>query len=170
MSKTQFFKDCKANTNLSLTLIGGENYEWIKEKRPQNLRPRKISKLQTNAIYLEGEENKGKGSYLEIPQSSLMEYDGKTLCIYNYAAREMTEEEKRNEQLALKEQERYNQENPYSESFWHMKAWWAKCSTPWVMGSSWIKGKKRGQGNDFYKIYDKSIKGNLILKYQIDTL
>ena len=79
MSRAQFFKDCKANQNMTLTLIDGANYEWIKEKRPQNLRPRKISKVQTNAVYLEGEENRGQGSYLELPQASLMVTGGVSL-------------------------------------------------------------------------------------------
>lgn len=169
MSRAQFFKDCKENNNLTLTLIGGENYEWLKEKRPHALKPRAISKLQTNAIYLEGTENYGRGSYLEIPQSSLMEYDGKTLSIYNFGIREMTEEEKENEQKAIEERKTYEIKNPYSESFWHMKEWYSKCSTPWIGTMlDWIKGKKRGQGNDYNRIMDKSIKGKLVLQYKVE--
>ena len=168
MSRAAFFRDCKENPNMTLTLVGGENYEWIKEKRPQNLRPRAIRKIQTNAVYLEGEENRGQGSYLEIPQASLMEYDGLTLNIYDYGIREMTAEEKRNCELALAERERYEKENPYSESFWHMKDWFKKCSTPWIdCCTEWIKGKKRGQGDNYDKILDKSIKGNLVLQYEV---
>ena len=142
MSRAAFFRDCKGNPNMTLTLVGGENYEWIKEKRPQNLRPRAIRKIQTNAVYLEGEENRGQGSYLEIPQASLMEYDGLTLNIYDYGIREMTAEE--------------------------MKDWFKKCSTPWVdCCTEWIKGKKRGQGDNYDKILDKSIKGNLVLQYEV---
>ena len=173
MSRTGFFRDCMKNENLTLTLIGGENYEWIKEKRPENLRPRAISKLQTNAIYLEGIENNGQGSYLQIPQSSLMEYDGDTLCIYDFGIRDMTEEEKQNEQKAKTERDKYNEENPnsYSGDFWHMQTWYSKCSTPWInpSGLDWIKGKKRGQGEDYDRIYDKSIKGKLVLKYKVES-
>ena len=169
MSRAQFFKDCKANQNMTLTLVGGENYEWIKEKRPQNLKPRKISKVQTNAVYLEGEENRGQGSYLEIPQSSLMDYDGTILNIYNVGVREMTDEERKNEEAAQIERNRFEKENPYSDGFWHMKSWFSKCSTPWVsITSDWVKGKKRGQGDNFNKILDKSIKGELILSYKVE--
>ena len=167
MSRTQFFKDCKDNANLTLTLVGGWNYEWIKEKRPQNLNPRAIVKIQTNAVYLEGKENNGKGSYLPIPQASLMEYDGKTLCIYNFGTREMNDEEKENEKKAKEERERYNKENPYGNDFWHMKSWYSNCSTPWIYpsGSDWIKGKKADYENN---IMDKSIKGKLLLKYKVE--
>ena len=77
-TKSDFMRVAKEG-NIKLKLIGGKNYEWIKEKRPQNLNPRAVVKTQTNAIYLEGEENHGQGSYLPIPAASLMEYDGETL-------------------------------------------------------------------------------------------
>lgn len=172
MTRALFIRDCKENKNMKFTLVGGDNYEWIKEKRPQNLNPRRISKVQTNAIYLEGEENNGQGSYLQIPKASLMEYDREHFCVYDFGIREMTAEEKKNEKAAQKEREKYNKENSnsYSGDFWHMKEWYSKCSTPWIspMAHNWIKGKKRGQGKDFNKIMDEGVKGNLILKYKIE--
>lgn len=154
---------------MTLTIIGGENYEFIKEKRPQNLRPRRINKIQTNAVWLEGEENSGQGSYLQIPQSSLMEYDGETLNIYRIGQREMNEEERRNEELADKERERYCKENPYSDGYYHMKSWYSKCSTPWIGTTlDWIKGKQAQYFGDGKVIWDKSIKGELLLQYKVE--
>ncbi len=166
MSKAEFMRNA---STLALQLIGGKNYEWIKEKRPQNLNPRKIVKVQTNAIYLEGSENNGKGSYLEIPAASLIEYDGNTLKIYDAGIREMDEEEKKNCKLADEERKRYQKENPYSDSFWHMKRFYEACSTPWIYIGALkaIKGKRAGQGSDYGKIIDNAIKGALVLEYKV---
>ena len=170
MSKAVFLKDAKSGT-LRLKLIGGKNYKWIKETRPQNLNPREIVKVQTNAVYLKGEENNGQGSYLEIPAASLMEYDGFTLSIYTPGVRDMDTTERANAQAADVERKRYEEENPFSESFWHMKGWYRDCSTPWIYeGSGWVKGKAaRGYGLDA-KIVDKSIKGELLLKYEVEKI
>ncbi len=165
-TKADFMRDAKAG--VKLTLVGGANYEWIKEKRPQNLRPRKVVKVQTNAIYLEGEENNGAGSYLSIPAASLMEYDGETLKFYNPAAREMNKEEKLNAQKADEERKRYEKEYPYSDSYWHMKAFYENCSTPWIYtGGDKVKGKRAGQGSNYGKIIDDAIKGELCLSYAV---
>jgi len=43
--------------------------------------PRKILRKQTKAIYLELEDS-CRGSFLELPQASLIEYDGKIIRIY----------------------------------------------------------------------------------------
>ena len=169
MSKAEFIRDAKKG-NIKLKLVGGVNYEWIKEKRPQNLNARSIVKVQTNAIYLEGQENRGKGSYLGLPAASLMDYDGKVLSIYNPGIREMNEEEKDNVAKADAERERYQKENPYSDSFWHMKYWYQNCSTPWIyFGCDEVKGKKAAQGENIGKIIDNSIRGELVLQYVIEN-
>lgn len=167
-TKSEFMRDAKAG-NIKLKLIGGVNYEWIKKQRPQNLRPRAIVKVQTNAVYLEGEENNGAGSYLSIPAASLIEYDGNTLNIYNAGIREMNEEEKKNAREADEERKRYAEEAPYSDGFWHMKDFYMNCSTPWIYyGNGKIKGKHAAQGSDFGKIIDDSIKGDLALMYEVE--
>ncbi len=167
-TKSEFMREAKAG-GVKLKLIGGMNYEWIKEKRPQNLNPRAIVKTQTNAIYLEGEENKGQGSYLEIPAASLLEYDGNYLKIYNPGVRDMNIEEKANMQKAEEERRIFQEKNPYSDDFWHMKAFYMNCSTPWIyFGNDKIKGKRATQGNDYGKIIDDSIKGDLVLMYEVE--
>lgn len=169
MTKADFIRDIKTG-KIKLQLIGGANYEWIKEKKPQNLRPRSITKVQTNAIYLEGEENGGKGSFLQLPPASLIEYNGKTFNIYNPGIREMNAEEKGNVEKADIERKRYEKENPHSDSFWHMKNFYRNCSTPWIyFGNEEVKGKRAAQGRDVGKIIDNSIKGNLVLQYAIVT-
>lgn len=167
MTKADFMRDVKSG--LKLRLIGGFNYEWIKKRRPQHLKSRRISKIQSNAIYLEGEENGGQGSYLEIPPASLMEYDGKILSIYLPGIREMTQEEKDNIQKAKNEQEKFKKEHPYNDDFWHMKEFYKNCSTPWIyFGNGKIKGKRAGQGSDYGKIIDNAIKGKLELRYIVE--
>lgn len=167
MTKADFMKDAKAN-RISLMLTGGDNYDWIKEKRPQNLKPRSITKVQTNAIYLYGEENGGRGSFLQLPPASLMEYTGDALLIFNPGVRDMTQEEKDNVKRAEIELKRYEEENPYSEPYWHMKDFYSKCTTPWIYsGSGEIKGKRAGQGSLTGKIIDNAIKGKLILQYKV---
>lgn len=169
MSRSEFFRDAKTK-NLKLTLIGGKNYEWIKENRPRNLSPRAIVKVQTNVIYLEDFENDEEVGPLEIPPASLMEYDGEHLKIYKAGLREMNDEEKKNQKRAEDELARYTTENPYSDSFWHMKAFYRKCSTPWIAYiSGTVKGKCAAQGSDYGKIIDNAIKGTLILEYSITS-
>lgn len=169
MTKADFIRTIKAG-NIKLRLIGGDNYEWIKERRPQNLKARSIVKVQTNGFYFEGEENNGKGSWLELPPASLIEYNGKTLNIYNPGIREMNDEEKANALKADIERKRYEEANPYNDSFWHMKSFYKNCTTPWIyFGNGEIKGKKAAQGSDTGKIIDNSIKGNLVLQYAIET-
>ena len=167
MSRAEFFRDANKK-QLTLTLVGGVNYEWIKVKRPQNLKPRAICKVQTNAIWLEGSENDGKGSYLDMPPASLMEYDGEKLKIFQPAVREMNAEEKANQAKAEAEQARYTADNPYSDGYWHMKDFYRNCSTPWIspmLGT--VKGKKAALGSDYGKIVDKAIKGTMILEYLV---
>lgn len=167
-TKSDFMRDAKTG-NVKLRLIGGKNYEWIKEKRPQNLNPRAIVKTQTNAVYLEGEENGGKGSYLQIPAASLLEYDGNSLKIYNAGVREMNAEEMANMRRAEEERKRFQEKNPYSDDYWHMKAFYMNCSTPWIYsGNDKIKGKRAAQGADYGKIIDDAIKGELILMYAVE--
>ncbi len=167
-TKADFMKDAKSG-NIKLRLIGGENYSWIKEKRPQNLAPRTVVKAQTNAIYLEGQENGGKGSYLSIPAASLMEYDGETVSLYDPGTRDMTPEELANARAAEAERARWESENPYSDSFWHMKDFYRNCSTPWIyFGSGKVKGKTAGQGKDYGRIVDDSIKGRMVLQYAVE--
>lgn len=167
MTRADFIRDAKTN-RVSLMLTGGANYDWIKEKRPQNLKPRSIVKVQTNAVYLSGEENNGQGSFLEIPAASLMEYTGDTLSIYNPGAREMDQEEKDNAAKAEIERKKYQEENPYNDDFWHMKNFYQHCSTPWIyFGSGTVKGKRAGQGSFTGKIIDNAIKGKLILQYKV---
>lgn len=167
-TKAEFLRDIKTS-NIKLRLVGGMNYDWIKEKRPSNLKARRVVKVQSNALYLEGKENNGKGSYLEIPPASLMEYDGNVLNIYLAGVREMNAEEKANERAAKLERERYQRENPYCDDYWHMKDFYRNCSTPWIYyGNGTIKGKRAAQGSDYGKIIDNAIKGELLLQYVIE--
>ncbi len=168
MTRADFFRDAKSN-QLKLTLVGGANYEFIKNKRPQNLTPRAICKVQTNAIYLEDPAN-GKPSWLEIPPASLMEYDGKKLKIFVAGVREMNAEEKANKLKAEAEQARYTKENPYSDSYYHMKEFYRSCSTPWISTmSETVKGKRAAQGDDYGKIIDNAVRGRLLLEYEVSS-
>jgi len=167
-TKSEFMRAAKLG-DMKLRLIGGSNYEWIKEKRPQNLRPRAVVKVQSNALYLEGEENDGKGSYLSIPAASLLEYDGETLKIYRAGIREMNSEEISNMQKAEEERKRFQEKNPYSDDYWHMQAFFKNCSTPWIyFGNGKIKGKRSAQGKEHGKIIDDAVKGELELLYAIE--
>ncbi len=167
-TKSAFMREAK-DGHIKLKLIGGVNYEWLKKKRPNALDSRAIIKTQTNAVYLYGPENNGQGSYLGLPPASLLEYDGNTLKIFNPGVREMTAEEKANLHKSEAERKAYNEKNPYSDDFWHMREFFKNCSTPWIYsGFDKIKGKRAGQGSDYGKIFDDSIKGDMVLMYEVE--
>lgn len=128
---------------------------------------RKILKTQTNGITLEFEEGSGKGSFLELPCASLIEYDGKTIKIYKPGKRELTENEKtllEGEPSNRKENEELNRIDMLTDSsrtYRMDKLYYMNNDANWRWG--WHKGL-RFDIND-KKMWDKKIKGELELEY-----
>lgn len=100
-------------------------------------------------------------SELRTGPATLVEYDGKTLKVYNPGLRDCTEAEKR----TLKEAEQRCKENPYSEPYWVKKAYYMKSAYPWMEGHDTVKGKKYDYSTG--KVMDNTIKGDLCLAYEV---
>ena len=130
--------------------------------------PRKIVKVQTNGIYLEV-ANTGKGSFLEFPQASLVEYTGKLINFFKYGKRALSKEEKAllaNEPSNRKENERLATNDVLtdgSQTYWMDKKYYRDNDAGWRW--DWSKGL-RLDINDM-TMWDKKIKGKLDLQYTI---
>jgi hypothetical protein len=128
---------------------------------------RKILKTQTNGITLEFEEGSGKGSFLELPCASLIEYDGNTIRVYKYGKRDLTVREA--EILANRPSERpENAEilrmdmlSDGNQCFWKDKKYYNDNDANWYW--EWDKGLKYNMSEN--KMWDKKIKGELEMEY-----
>lgn len=120
--------------------------------------------LRANTVSVTLRNQTGEESEMRFQNAALTEYTGDTLTIYNAGERDLTPEEKAVLNQAEAEKERYKKENPYSESYWHMKQFFKNCPFPYLAGNETVKGKKYQYNG---KIQDNQIKGNAILKYKI---
>lgn len=116
-----------------------------------------------NTVSLKLRNQDGKESEMRLESAALTEYTGDTLIIYNAGRRDLTAEETAILRQAEAEKKRYQEQNPYSESFWHMKVWFKNCPFPYLAGYETVKGKRYEGG----RIIDNSIKGDAILKYKV---
>ena len=149
---------------MSLALIerfGGNDEKHIPERMKGN---RKVIGMNTVAIKLLNHD--GKESELRLESASLTEYDGETLTIYNAGLREPTEQEKDTLNKANQIVKEYNEKYPFGNGgFWIKKEFFEKSDCPWMEGFKTIKGKRYEPCKD--KVYDRKIKGDVILKYAV---
>lgn len=134
-------------------------------ERLKGVRP--VIKVNTVAITLQNAD--GQSSDLRFNFASLTEYTGDSLVIYNPGVRDLTAEEKAELNRADAERKAYEQKYPYSESYYHMKAFFKNSPFPYLAGCETVKGKRYERG----QIIDNQIKGEAILKYKVvfaDTL
>lgn len=141
-----------------------ERYEKTGDEIPERCRGiRTVKKVNSVGILLETAD--GKTSELEFCPAKLIEYDGKTLTIYQAGTRELNEIEKLILAKWKRVQEEYEKKNPYCSSYWKMKEYFDKnnCPCPYLAGWEKVRGKRYMNG----KVVDDSIKGKAILKYNI---
>lgn len=100
---------------MKLELI--ERYGETNDNIPQRLRGiRKVKKANSIGLILENLD--GKESKLRIERAKLMDYDGKTLIIYEPGEREPNEQEQRVLNEWRKIQEEWIKQNPYNDTYW----------------------------------------------------
>lgn len=122
---------------------------------------RKVKKSNSVAIILINLD--GKESELRIDSAKLIDYDGKHLTIYAAGTREPSEEEK---SILIKRDELYKKyADTYSGGFWQVKQMFEKSKFPYMAGHETIKGKRYDHNTGL--VYDNSIKGEVILKYNV---
>lgn len=140
------------------------------EEIPERLKGIRQVKGRSNSIIMVN--GKGEESYLWFTCANLVDYDGQTLTIYSPGVRDLTAEEKLWFEKGKEEQDRYQKENPYTDSFWHMRGWWKETPCPWLdryngNPGKKIRGKRLGYVNYEPKIFDDSIKGKKDLAYKV---
>jgi hypothetical protein len=131
-----------------------------------------IVRIQGNGLYLNEDKNTTKGSYLEFPKASLLEYDGKTIKIYEPGIRDLTEEEKkiRDNEPKDDEQDRIDMMSDGSQMFYRRKQYYKEKGCEYLFWGDSTRGKSKHitrQGNGELKIVDDSIKGIVSLIYEV---
>lgn len=156
-------RDAKSG-KLSLEMI----YRYGEEIPERIKGARRVIDANTAAIKLM--TNDGNISELRPEAAALIDYTPDSLTIYAAGLRDLTQEERAEMDRANKERERYQEANPYSDSFWHMKAYWKNSRFSYLDGAGEYKnGKALRRTADGDKIQDRSIKGDIILKYKVLT-
>lgn len=115
----------------------------------------------------------GKKSELRLDKASLVEYDGKTLTVFNAGYRDLTEEEQgvmnawkeKSSTPQFKAQEEADALTDGSSTYWAKVAHFSKAGREYLMGFT----KQRGMKYDFNtgKVHDDKIKGAVCMQYKI---
>lgn len=139
------------------------------EEIPEKMKgARQVIDANTAAIKLLN--HNGEKSELRPEAAALVEYTPDTLTIYAAGIRDLTPEERAEMDRANAERKRYQEENPYNNSYYHMRAFWNNSKYSYLSGAGEYKnGKLLRRTKDGDKIQDRSIKGNIILKYRVLT-
>jgi len=134
-------------------------YNKLREIKPE-LREGTITKVQSNGLYIDKR-------FLDFPPASLLEFDGQTIKIYEPGCRPLNEDEKRI--LANcphdPKQEEIDMLTDGSQMYWRKKRYFHEQDADWYWGK-WHKGKRYSY-NDGGKMYDRSMRGELSLVYEI---
>lgn len=137
----------------------GESGDKIIERLRGN---RKV--LRSNSVCLVLENLSGQESELRLPCAKLIEYDGENLTIYEAGERDLTEEEKNCLKAWQQKEIIYYKKNPYGDSYWHRRFFFEDSKFPYLNGTEKVRGKKYNYNG---KIWDDSIKGDIILRYKV---
>ena len=155
------FKRDAASGKIKLELV--ERYGKTGEEIPERIRGiRTVSRINTVAIFLANEN--GVESELRFDSAKLVEYDGKSLTIYERGERDLTEQEKKILADWQKIEDDYYKQNPYGDAYWKKKDYFKRCPCPWLSGYETVRGKYY---NYKEKILDSHVRGNAILKYNV---
>lgn len=155
------FKRDAANGKIKLEMV--ERYGKSGEEIPARCRGIRIVK-KVNTVGITLETSDGLTSELDFPAAKLIEYDGKTLTIYDKGERDLTEQERKILADWQKIEDDYYRNNPYGESYWKKKDYFKNCPCPWLAGFEMVRGKYYNHNG---KILDNQIRGNAILKYNV---
>lgn len=157
------FKRDVAKGGMYLELI--ERYDV-----PQKDLPKKISGLRKitryNTVGLTLENSRGEESTLSFGSAKLMEYTKDTLVVYEAGEREPTNEEKELLNKWQQKEKEITKNNPFAETYWQKLRFFKNSKYPYMSGFDSLKGSKSYQLHNG-KVRDKSIKGKVILRYNV---
>ena len=120
-----------------------------------------------NSVALSLLNHDGNISELRFGSARLIEYGEDTLTLYLAAHRELTEEEQKIIDEWKKIEDECMAKNPFCDTYWKRKDYFAKCSCPWLDGGETKRGKKLEYVKGRPMIRDNSIKGEAVLKYKV---
>lgn len=150
-----------ASGKIKLELV--ERYGKTGEEIPERIRGiRTVSKTNTVAIFLANAD--GVESELRFDSAKLVEYDGKSLTIYERGERDLTEQEQKILADWQKIEDDYYQRNPHGDAYWKKKDYFKNCPCPWLAGYETVRGKYYKYNG---KVLDNQVRGNVILKYNV---
>ena len=150
-----------AGGKIKLELV--ERYGKTGEEIPERIRGiRTVSKINTVAIFLANAD--GVESELRFDSAKLVEYDGKSLTIYERGERDLTEQEQKILADWQKIENDYYQKNPHGDAYWKKKDYFKNCPCPWLAGYETVRGKCYKYNG---KVIDNQVRGNAILKYNV---
>lgn len=84
----------------------------------------------------------GLTSSLDFPPAKLIEYDGKSLVIYDRGERELTEQEMEILAEWQKLENEYYEKNPHGNAYWKKQQFFENCPCPWLNGFKPVQGKR----------------------------
>lgn len=143
--------------------------------------PAKVIKVQTRNIQIASEDGTNR-RWIDFPNASLVEYDGKTLTIYEAGLRDFNDEEKKvwdewKEIENRPENVKQAYEDSYTDGttmFYKEKYFFEDKGFKYLLCYADHKGKwydtNESRGMEYGKIRDSKIKGDVILKYEIISL
>lgn len=150
-----------ASGKIRLELV--ERYGKTGEEIPERIRGiRTVSRINTVAIFLANVD--GVESELRFDSAKLVEYDGKSLTIYERGERDLTEQEQKILADWQKIEDDYYQRNPHGDAYWKKKDYFKNCPCPWLAGYETVRGKYYKYNG---KVLDNQVRGNAILKYNV---
>lgn len=128
---------------------------------------REVEKVQSNSIKMKALDET-KAGWLEYPKASLLEFDGKEIKIYTSGTRELNEEEQkiRDNEPKDEEQDRIDMLSDGSTMFYRRKKYYKDVGYEYLFHSK-QKGKRLTYADKKPMIQDDSIKGKLVLKYEV---
>jgi len=155
------FADLKRNLQVGKELILVERFG----QRIENPQPRKIIKVQSNAIVIEKLPGSGKESRLYFPPSSLIEITEKGFKIYYPGKRDLTLQELDCliNQPQDPKQEEIDALSDGNVMFWRREEYFKEHDALYLRGYKEEKGLKYDFNDG--KVRDNKIKGDLALEY-----
>lgn len=129
---------------------------------------RYVVKTQGNGVYLNEDKNATKGSFLELPRASLINFEGNILEIYTPLKRPLNEEEQKiwDNQPQDEKQQELDLMTDTNIMFYRRKHYFKECGFGYLFYEK--DASKRitfEAGKPF--IWDRNLKGDLDLKYEI---
>jgi len=132
---------------------------------------RYIVRKQTNGWYLNPDKNADRGSFLDLPNAKLVEYDGEEIRVYDAGIRPLTDKEKKiwdnrpSQRPENKKQWEIDMLSDTNILFWKDKQYFQKANMAYL---HYEKSSRLNFNSSTMTITDKQLKGNLILRYKIE--